>query len=115
MSEIGTHIWEGFGDEYEYSISRRPPKLEEEWLGNYIFAKIVNEEWHAVYVGQGALFDRYNKAVKEGCVDEKGATHYHFRLNDKKHDREMEERDLIAGNPECKWPEGCNGHDPGGD
>ena len=42
---------------------------------------------------------------------EKGATHYHEHMNYDKDARRGEESDIIAGNPECNWPVGCNGHD----
>ena len=79
--------------------------------GNYIFAKVVGSVWNAVYVGQGDLQDRYDAAIKEGCVTAKGATYYHVHLSSNRAARLAEEQDIISGNSECTWPIGCNGHD----
>ena len=98
------------GNSYEYAVHEldwQPPSYK----GNYIFAKIANGAWHAVYVGQGNLQDRYTAAIAEGCVTKKGATHYHEHLNYDEDARRDEEGDIIAGNPECNWPVGCNNHD----
>ena len=81
-----------------------PPDLE----GNYIFAKIKNGQWQAVYIGEGILLDRYSAAINEGCVFEKGATNYHAHVASNELLRKAEEGDLIRGNPECLDPIGCN-------
>ena len=110
MSE--TTYWQGkSGQSYTYTVhplSWRPGANQD---GNYIFAKVVNGVWKAVYIGQGDLQERYDAALREGCVQMKSATHYHERLNNSVTAREQEENDLISGNPECEWPVGCNGHD----
>ena len=73
--------------------------------------RYINKYWLPIYIGQGDLQDRYDAALAEGCVESKNATHYHVRSNGNKVDREGEESDLIAGNTQCEWPNGCNGHD----
>ena len=107
-----THWRGGSGSQYEYNvgpISARPVTNSE---GNYVFARQTAGIWFAVYVGQGQLRDRYDAAIREGCVTRKGATHYHWHLNSSAANRKSEERDVIAGNPECKAPRGCNGQGP---
>ncbi len=104
--------WQGkSGSKYRYNvheISWRPSKDQD---GNYVFAKLEGDIWYAVYVGQGDLQSRYDAALDEGCVTRKGATHYHAHLNNDKDARIDEEKDIINGNPECKWPVGGNDHD----
>ena len=56
--------------------------------------------------------DRYDAAVREGCVTRKGATHFHWHLNGSEAARKIEERELIAEHPECQSRSGCNGQDP---
>ena len=107
-----TFDWLGAsGESYKYYIHELPWRPDDKHDGNYIFAKVVGREWNAVYIGQGHLQTRYDDAMNEGCVNDKNATHYHVHTQSSKATREAEESDLIAGNPECEWPTGCNGHD----
>ena len=107
-----TQDWIGAsGATYTYHIHPMSWIPETGQKGNYIFAKQINAIWHAVYIGEGDLGDRYNAALHEGCITGKRATHYHEHLNSNETTRKNEERDLITGNPECEWPAGCNGHD----
>ena len=104
--------WRGSSNaEYEYTVYELPWPPKEGQDGNYIFAKKSGGNSYAVYVGQGDLRERYDAALHEGCVTKKSATHYHCHLNSNSVKRRNEERDIIAGNSECKWPKGCNGHD----
>ena len=104
--------WPGYsGKTYRYHVEKVDWRPNSGQNGNYIFAKVVDGVWNAVYVGQGDLQDRYDAAIKEGCVVTNGATHYHAHLNADKDARQAEETDVIDGNPECSWPLGCNGHD----
>ena len=104
-----TFGWRGqSGKTYTYYIAELPWRPAPDQDGNYIFAKLINGIWHAVYIGQGDLQDRYDAALNESCVSRKGATHYHRHLNSSAESRRQEESDLIAGNPECKHPNGCN-------
>ena len=105
-----TFDWSGAsGQQYTYGIH------DLEWVpaadqdGNYIFAKNVNDGWHAVYVGEGDLQSRRAAAFDEGCAKRKGATHFHCHLNGNQNSRLTEETDIIAGNPETMTPVGCNG------
>ena len=107
-----TTEWKGESStKYKYHVNKISWVPDKEQDGNYIFAKLVRGVWNAVYIGQGDLRKRYDAALREGCVTEKGATHCHMRLNGNANDRIDEERDLIVGNRECMWPNGCNGHD----
>ena len=104
--------WKGAsGSTYTYYIHKLPYRPSDEHDGNYIFAKLSGRTWLAVYIGQGHLQSRYDAALEEGCVTDKGATHYHVHTASSEAARTAEERDLIVGNPECNWPKGCNGHD----
>ena len=108
-----TVYWKGkSGSKYPYASAELPARPPSNKEGNYVFAWKGAQYWHAVYVGQGKLQDRYDAAIEEGCVTEKGATHYHWRPNDSKSSRTDEESDIIEGNPECKAPNGCNGQGP---
>lgn len=101
--------WRGkSGESYTYEIHKLPWRPSPNQDGNYIFAKKPGQFWHAVYVGQGNLQDRYDAALDDGCVTVKGATHYHVHLNSNSNSRTREESDIIAGNPECMDPTGCN-------
>ena len=82
-----------------------------EMVGVYVFAKVLGPYWEAVYIGEGEFTDRYQAAIKEGCVVDKGATHFHMHFEEDDVARKALERDLIDGHPECKWPTGCNGID----
>lgn len=110
-----TTTWIGeSGEEYEYKTVNLPHRPPKDVKGNYIFAKQVGGIWLAVYVGEGILRQRYDAALKEECVTEKGATHYHYHTDhsQSRSARREEESDIIEGNPECKAPKGCNGTDP---
>lgn len=104
--------WSGkSGKSYKYFVHELPWRPDKNQKGNYIFAKVENDFWKAVYVGQGDLRERYDAAINEGCVSDKGTTHYHVHLNSDSSARQKEEQDIVAGNQECLWPNGCNGHD----
>ena len=106
-----TQDWTGAsGANYTYHIHQLPWPPGPGQKGNYIFAKQIGGLWNAVYIGEGELIDRYNAALREGCVVDNIATHYHEHLNVSEVARKNQEKDLIAGNPECKSPAGCNGH-----
>ena len=101
----------GSGSQYMYMVFKLPHRPDSELTGNYVFAKQYSEDgpWHAVYVGQGKLQERYDAAIDEGCVTDNGATHYHYHTDHPlESDRREEESDIIAGNAECRPPNGCN-------
>lgn len=101
--------WQGAsGHRYTYYIHDMSFDPNAGQDGNYIFARQVSSGWEAVYVGQGDVKDRKNAAINEGCVDEKGATHFHCHIHSVESDRRAEERDVLAGNPEAYVPTGCN-------
>ena len=103
-----TFTWTGrSGRSYTYNVYQMPanPNSVD---GNYVFAKIVNGRWQPIYFGQGDLRDRYNAAIREGCVTRKGATHWHAHTEANAQTRRNEESDLIAGNSACRPPSGCN-------
>ena len=105
--------WPGAsGREYRFTVHPISDRPASRRVGNYIFAKQSSfGTWFAVYIGQGNLQERYDVALREGCVTDKGATHFHSHQNDDERSRRNEETDLIGGNSECWWPSGCNGHD----
>ena len=106
------HDWRGAsGRSYSYTVHPIGWRPAANQKGNYIFAKQIGPYWEAIYIGQGDLQDRYDAAVREGCVTRKGATHYHEHLRAREDERRQEERDLISGNAECRAPKGCNGVD----
>ncbi|MCY4547707.1 MAG: hypothetical protein OXC28_05010 [Defluviicoccus sp.] len=103
------HYWIGqSGRRYAYVV-HTIDHIPDNRLGNYIFAKMVGNAWVPVYIGEGERRERRQDAIDEGCVLAKNATHFHEHLNNIRSARKTEERDLIAGNPACKWPSGCNG------
>lgn len=108
MSSNGHHWIGKSGKPYWYAIHELPWLPDPNQYGNYIFAKFVNGRWQPVYIGEGDLRDRYNAALREGCVTKKNATHYHEHLQSSKSAGVEEEADLIAGNPDCMEPTGCN-------
>ncbi len=101
--------WRGLSGEtyaFHYAPLPWPPAADQD--GNYIFARYENGAWHPVYIGQGDLKQRYDAAMANPCVIAHRATHYHAHLNADQRLRLAEESDLIAGNPACLWPTGCN-------
>ena len=102
-------IWKGgSGKPYEFTIITIDKTFQPKYCGNYIFAKIVGNAWHAVYMGEGDLKDRTETHKTDGCVIKKGATHIHYRLNSDSKSSFADETDLLAGNQEAYEPNGCN-------
>jgi hypothetical protein len=77
-------------------------------LGNYIFAKLIGNAWHAVYIGEGDIKERTECHKREEKVHQMGATHIHVMLNDNEKNRCSIESDLLVANPEAYHPRGCN-------
>ena len=72
--------------------------------GNYIFARLDNGLWRAIYIGQADDFStRFDGHHKLPCILRNGATHIHVRANYRgPDDRHIEELNLIARNhPLC--------------
>lgn len=114
MADTQTCVWSGAsGKTYTYYVHdiNFDPKPDQD--GNYIFAKIVDSKWSPVYIGEGDLKDRKEAHLNDGCVTEKGATHFHCHMNDDKEARRAEESDLLGNYPQAYKPTGCN-EKPGG-
>ena len=104
----GTCTWTGkSGTTYTYDVYLMP-KTFGDAAGNYIFAKVVNNKWHPIYIGESSdLGDRLNNWStdhhKADCIEEEGATYIHRRLNSGgEKARKAEEQDLIDNyDPPC--------------
>ena len=83
MNNQSTHTWHGStGNIYRYEIHPLHPLFIPSTHGNYVFAKLSPQGlWLAVYVGQGHLQERHAAAIREGCVLQKYATHFHYHAN----------------------------------
>lgn len=105
MSNTPEVFWPGkSGQQYGYWVSRIDANYLDE-PGNYIFAKVVNGYWVAVYIGQtNSLANRLNNHPKEPCAIRNGATHIHAHTNHQgENARKVEEVDLIEN-----WQPVCN-------
>lgn len=98
----------GSGNHYRYTIYPINTKFDSNQNSNYIFCKLDNGEWKAVYIGQGDLKQRTESHIEHGCVLRKGATHIHAHLEQNESNRLREEEDLLLGNNEAYDPSGCN-------
>jgi len=109
-NETQTCDWPGAsGKTYRYFVYQRHPSINQGQDGNYVYAKLVNNQWVPVYFGEGDLSSRATSDHhKTDCIDRKGATHVHLHLNARKEDRRAEERDLLANYPQAYAPTGCN-------
>jgi hypothetical protein len=102
--------WTGAsGTNYLYHVYERQPDIPSR-LGNYIYA-LKNHEghWAPVYIGQGDL--SICAAADPGrmaCIDAKGATHVHLRLNASEEERLSEVEDLLRRYLNAHHPHGCN-------
>ena len=98
-------VWTGTsGKQYTYWYYPLPPTFKAE-PGNYIFAKIVNNHWKAVYIGQTEdLSERFDNHHAAPCIERNGATYIHAHINAEKASRLAEERDLIGA-----YSTPCNG------
>ena len=111
MSEPQQVQWAGAsGTKYTYYVYALPSNLSEGQDGNYIYAKIENNSWKPIYVGEGDLgmrtkIDNHHQAA---CLKSKGATHVHAHKNGVEKDRLAEEQDLLANYPQAYKPTGCN-------
>ena len=106
---MATVDWTGAsGKKYTYHVHDLNFDPNPNQDGNYIFEKVVNSVWNAVYVGEGDLKERIAAAKRDGCVTRKAATHIHAHLNGSEKNRKAEEADILAGNPEAYEPTGCN-------
>jgi len=59
MAEPKKVEWTGAsGTKYTYWVYELPANLSSGQNGNYIYAKVVDEYWQPLYMGQGDLRDR---------------------------------------------------------
>ncbi|NCQ16316.1 hypothetical protein GW814_01515 [Candidatus Falkowbacteria bacterium] len=109
MSEKPTVNWTGAsGKPYTYHIWELPANFNPNQNGNYIYTKIMNNQWVPIYIGQGDLKDRTENHHKAVCIRSKGATHIHVHLNSIEANRLAEEQDLLARYTNAYEPSGCN-------
>jgi hypothetical protein len=111
MVDIPTQNWTGVsGKQYVYYVYQRHPVIDPDQLGNYIYAKKnQNGAWVPIYIGQGDLSARCTKNHHQiECINAKGATHVHLRLNAVERDRRAEESDLLGHFTNAYAPGGCN-------
>lgn len=111
MAAHETCDWTGAtGKKYAYYVWPRHPNLNDGQMGNYIYSRLnENGQWVPLYIGQGDLAVRATKDHHRiDCIDRKGATHIHLRLNPKEADRLAEERDLLMNYTNSYAPSGCN-------
>lgn len=109
-AEVQSCDWPGAsGKTYKYFVYPRHPSIKVGQDGNYIYAKIVNDEWVPVYIGQGDLSVRCTSNHHQAeAIDAKRATHVHMHKNAREADRLSEERDLLEAFPQAYAPTGCN-------
>jgi hypothetical protein len=104
-----TCVWTGTSStQYPYYIFAIPPNFNRNQNGNYIYAKVVNNAWSPIYIGQGDLRDRTQNHHQAECIARKGSTHVHAHLNEREAGRKREETDLLANYPQAYAPTGCN-------
>lgn len=77
-----TCVWSGIsGKTYTYYIHQ----IGTQFIaapGNYVFAKVVNGRWAAVYVGETEnLAERFDYHHAMPCIRANGATHIHAHVN----------------------------------
>jgi hypothetical protein len=111
MANQETCTWTGkSGRKYTYYVFPRHPSVNSGQDGNYIYSKKnVHGQWVPVYVGEGDLSKRASTDHhRTQCIDLKGATHVHLRLNPSKENRRTEEQDLLANYTNALTPNGCN-------
>jgi len=110
MPTKDTCDWDGAsGTSYTYHVYSLPYTFKPNQDGNYIFAKLINNTWHPVYIGQGDLGDRVGPSHHQwGCIISKGATHVHTHLNASRKNREFEEANLLQNYQNAYAPDGCN-------
>ena len=96
--------WKGAKGEYKYWVH----SLDKHWKdesGNYIFAKVVDDKWHPIYIGETeSLKDRLGpQHHKWTCGQRNGMTHIHAHTTPSGEKvRKAEETDLLANrNPPC--------------
>jgi hypothetical protein len=106
-----TCTWTGAsGKSYTYYVYPRGTVVNPGKDGNYVYSKLNSQnQWVPVYFGEGDLAARAgSNHHQKKCIDSKGATHVHMRLNASKDSRLAEETDLLAHYTNALAPLGCN-------
>jgi hypothetical protein len=95
---------------YIYEIHPRHPELPPNEPGNFIYAKMnEHKRWLPIYIGEGNLTQLAGPDLRGvACIDAKGATHVHVRVNFAREHRVAEVKDLLENFPEAYAPDGCN-------
>jgi hypothetical protein len=114
-NSILTHVWTGrSGIQYTYNVYPIGFAFPEKVVGNYIFVRYADREYHPVYIGEGILAERCSgKHHQAKCIVSKGAILIHAHPNTVDLLRKGEETDLLAAYPQAYAPIGCN-EKPGG-
>ena len=116
MPDRATCNWTGkSGTIYKYHIYElsETSQFDPTTTGNYIFARLNDKrEWVAIYIGQGELKGRAADD-HDGCITEKGATHFHCHTAHLEPTRLAEEQDLLANYTQAYKPTGCNEREGG--
>ncbi len=109
MDDTPRGTWTGAsGKEYAYFVYNLGFKPNAGQDGNYIFAKDADGYFQTVYIGQGDLASRKAAHLADGCVTQKGATHFLCHINMSQQARLAEEDDLLLVNLAAYAPSGCN-------
>ncbi len=110
MATDETCVWQGIsGTPYVYTVHSLPVTFGPNQNGNYIYAKVENNIWIPVYIGEGDLGTHCGTThPKAHQIAAKGATHFHEHLNPRASRRKAEEADILASYPMASEPNGCN-------
>jgi hypothetical protein len=110
MANENTCVWTGVsGKQYTYWWYTLPHSFKDGVFGNYIYAKIVSNEWVPIYIGEGDLGTRVGPSHHQAdCIKRKGATHIHAHTQPDEAVRKAEEAGLLANYPQAYAPTGCN-------
>ena len=104
MSEEKVTWYGNSGKGYTYWVHSTDTNWKDE-PANYVFAKVVNGKWSAIYIGEtNSLKDRIgSQHEKWQCGKNNGMTHVHAHTSSSsKAVRTEEESDLLANrNPPC--------------
>ena len=104
-TQTPTCKWRGnSGTAYTYYIYKLPTRSWKAEPGNYIFAKVVDGKWRAIYAGETSdLSSRFTGHHQQACIDRNGATHIHAHINrGGDQARRDEERDVrLRYSPPC--------------
>lgn len=103
---VQTQDWVGLsGTKYDYYVYPISTTFSDKKPANYLFAKLENGRWHAVYAGETEdLSQRFDDHHAMPCIKANGATHLHVHFSsDTRSERLAEEADIRK-----KWSPSCN-------